>query len=433
MAVDTFQQSIWPAITPPPVSTTPLEGSTAADVALIGAGFLGLVTALRLAEAGVSVAVLEADEPGYGASGRNTGFVVPSLKSHIRPPDLAQIIGAERADRLFRLVGRSGSIVFDLCDRLGLKCDAERTGWLQPAHTADAARAIERSRDDWRALGREVEILSREETARAVGADGYHAAMLDRTGGQINPLAYARELARVLLERGGRLHGRSPVTGLDRREGRWRVATARGEVVADRVILTTNALVGGLVPTVDNSIIPVRVHQIATQRLSAEAQAEVLPDRSSCADTRRHTFAVRWSPDGRLITGGLVLPGPGELARAARFFTRRLERFFPRLGPIRAEHAWFGTIALTADSLPRLLSVAPGLDAAFACNGRGVALTTALGSDIASLVAGRTSEAEFVLPRLAPVPVPGRRFAPLARPLWLPWNSLRDRLETGRA
>ncbi len=430
--MDTFRQSVWSAITPPPVAAPPLQGGIKADVAVIGAGFLGLVTALHLAEAGVSTVLLEADEPGFGASGRNTGFVVPSLKSHLRPSDVARIIGAERAERLFRLVGRSGSIVFDLCDRLGLACNAERSGWLQPAHSVDAVRIIERSRDDWRSLGREVEILTREETARAIGTDGFLAAMLDRTGGQINPLAYARELARVLVEKGGRLHCASRVTALDRRQGRWHVTTAGGQVETDRVILTTNALVGRLVPEVDDSIVPVHVHQIATQRLPVEVQAEVLPSRSCCADTRRHTFAVRWSPDGRLVTGGLVLPGPGELGRAARFFARRLERFFPKLRRIHAEHVWAGTIAVTTDSLPRFFSVAPGLDAAFACNGRGIALTTALAAEIARLVTGRMSEAEFILPRLPPSRVPGRRFASLARPLWLPWNSLRDRLEAGR-
>ncbi len=433
MGIETFEQSVWSAITPPAVAAPPLEGAASADVVLVGGGFLGLITGLRLAEAGVSVIVLEADEPGFGASGRNTGFVVPSLKSHMRPADVARVIGAERAERLFHLVGRSGSIVFDLVDRLKLDCQAERTGWMQPAHTADAMRIVERGRDDWRTFGREVDVLDASETARAIGCDGYLGALFDRSGGQINPLAYARGLARALVAAGGRLHAHSRATRLERNGARWTVSTDRGEVAADRVILTTNALVGKLSPAVDASMIPVRGHQIATQRFGPEEQARIMPARQCVADMRRHTFAARWSPDGRLLTGGLVLPGPGELARAARFFARRIESFFPGLGPIRAEHVWFGTIAVTTDSLPRFLSVAPGLDAAIACNGRGVAMTTALAGEIAGLLAGRTREEDFILPRQVPAKLPWRRFAPLARPLWLPWNTFRDRIESGRA
>ena len=150
-----------------------------------------------------------------------------------------------------------------------------------------------------------------------------------------------------------------------------------------QVLFTTNALIGRFMPELADSIVPARAHQIATQIFPEDVRKRVIPERNPIADTRRHTFAVRWSPDGRLVTGGLMLAGPRLAERTARTFTKRLERFFPDIGRVKAEFIWNGVIAVTTDSLPRFISLGPGLDAVIGCNGRGVALTTALGRDIA--------------------------------------------------
>ncbi len=430
MAAETFHRSLWSALTPVAAEHPPLSGTIEADVAIVGAGFLGLSTAVHLAESGARVALLEADEPGFGASGRNTGFVVPSLKTAFGPADVSALLGPA-GDRLTALVGQSGDTVFETIRRLGIDCSAEQTGWLQPAHTAAVMKVLEQRQRDWAALGRTVDLLDAAATAQKMGTKGFHGALFDRTGGQINPLAYARGLARAAVGAGVALHARSRVTGIGRAGGRWMVSTSSGSVTAGRVLLTTNALIGALEPSVAGAIIPVRVHQIASQILPAEAHAEILIGRSPAADTRRHTFAVRWSPDGRLMTGGLVMPGPAPLARATRIFTRRLEHFYPGLGPIRTDHVWSGVIAATLDSMPRFMALAPGLDAAIGCNGRGIALTTSLGKAIAGTYSGALSEADFPLPHAPPQPVPGRLVAQYGPAVWLPWSNWRDRMESG--
>ena len=245
-------------------------------------------------------------------------------------------------------------------------------------------------------------------------------------------MAYARGLAAAAQRRGVSVHAASRVERIERRGSRWLVSTAHGRVTAERVLLTTNALVGRLAPTVDGSLIPVQVHQIATRPLSAELRASIMPGRSPVADTRRHTFAVRWSPDGRLVTGGLVLPGPGRRERAMRYFSRRLERAFPAAAPIRADYVWSGVIAATLDSLPRFMSLEPGLDAVLGCNGRGIALTTALGRAVAALYGGDLGLDEFPLPHLPPKPVPAGPLTRHGPMVWLPWSDLRDRLEIGK-
>lgn len=426
--------SLWAALSPPPPDMPPLAGDARADVAVVGGGFLGLSAALHLAEGGAAVVLLEAETAGFGASGRNTGFVVPALKATLGPDDVRRAIGPGHADRLVDLVGGSGRALFDLIARLGIECSAEQIGWLQPAHTAAAARVLETRASEWHATGRgDVRLLDAAETAVRLGTAGYHAALLVPTGGQVNPLALARGLAAAAIRAGARVHAATPVTALDRGPGTgWTVRTARGAVVADRVLLATNALVGALVPAVRDALIPVRAHQFASVPLSPAARADILPGRSPASDTRRHTFAVRWSPDGRLMTGGVVTAGPGARGRAARSFARRLAIFYPAHAPFAAGHVWEGTIAVMPGTLPALMSVAPGLDAAIGCNGRGVALTTALGARLAAHALGRASDADLPLPFRPPTRAPGRFFASIGPSVWLPWSELRDRIETGR-
>ena len=283
------------------------------------------------------------------------------------------------------------------------------------------------------ALRGDVRLLDADETASLLGTPGYPAAILVPSGGQINPLAYARGLARAAIAAGAAIHSGSRVVSIARAAGGWSLGTGQGSLRADRVVLATNALVAALCPAVRDAVIPVRVHQIATARLGEGAGAAILPGQMPASDTRRHTFAIRWSPDGRLVTGGLVIGGPGAERRAARKFTARLSAFFPGHGPYRAEHVWSGVIAVLPTSLPALFSVAPGLDAAIGCNGRGVALTTAMGRELARHYAGQLAAADLPLPFRPPAPAPNRRLASIGPSLWLPWSELRDRLDTGRA
>jgi glycine/D-amino acid oxidase-like deaminating enzyme len=429
MLPETFHRSLWSALSRPGLNRPELEQDLHCDVLVIGAGLLGLSTALHLGESGVKVALLEAQEVGFGASGRNTGFVVPSLRSALGPASLTNKLGAVHGERLGNLVGASGSTVFDLIRRLGIDCQAEQTGWLQPAHSPLMGEILHRRYSEWRERGQQLQYLSARQTYEKCGISGYHGALFIPSGGQLNPLAYARGLACSCVERGVELYEHTSVTSFAQRGAGWHAQTPKGSVLADRVLLTTNALIGELVPEVAASIIPARVFQIATQSFNEAEQAHILPTRSPVADTRRHTFAIRWSPDGRLITGGLVLPGPARLQRAQHVFARRLATLMPGKVKMETPFVWTGVIAATLDSLPRFMAVAPGMDAAIGCNGRGVALTTSLGKEIARFYSSGMPEGGFVLPHSKPKPVPMHWFAKAGPNLWLPWSDLRDRIE----
>jgi glycine/D-amino acid oxidase-like deaminating enzyme len=428
-----LDQTLWSAISPASPSVPSLSEETQTDIVIIGGGFLGLSTALYLAEASISTVVLEAEEFGYGASGRNTGFVVPSLKMTMGIEDLAERLGPNFGERLLALVGESANTVFELIRRHAIDCNPEQNGWIQAAHAHEIVPILKRRGAEWRARGHDVELLTDEATARAIGSTAFKAALFFASGGQLNPLAYARGLARACLQNGARLFQQSPALAIEAQGENWLLRTPHGSVRASRVLLTTNALVGRLMPEMADSIIPVRVHQIATEPLGEAVRRDILSGRVCAADTRRHPFVARWSPDNRLLTGGLVMQGPASLARARAKFTKRLATFFPDHAPFSASFVWNGIIAVLPDSLPRLIRLRPGIEAAIGCNGRGIALTTALGGALAGRYAGRLTDNELPLPFIRPKKIPFRYLTGIVPSLWLPWSEAIDWLAARRS
>ncbi|SDI31368.1 NAD(P)/FAD-dependent oxidoreductase [Alloyangia pacifica] len=422
--------ALWTHLAAPAPDLSPLQGARNADLLVIGGGFLGLSSALHAAEAGLSVVLIEAQGPGFGASGRNTGFVVPSLKSALGPAEVEAALGQPHSERLLRLVAGSGDAVFGLIDRFGMDVATARNGWLQPGHSAQAEAMLKGRLPALRAAGVAVDFLDRNEMLALTGLPALHGGLRVASGGQINPLSYARELARACVSTGVALHCDSPALRLERQGGQWRAETPGGSVTAPRVLLATNAMIGGLEPRMRDTIVPVKVYQVATQPLPTALRQRILPACAPVADTRRHTFALRWTEDNRLITGGMVAPLPGRHGLARRGFLARLRAFIPDCPPLRAEHVWTGTIAATLDALPRVTELAPGLVGVIGCNGRGVALTTALGRDLGPWLAGASDAEALPLQVTPPRPIPMARLSGLGPHLWLPWSSLRDRLDS---
>jgi len=419
--------TLWHATTPQPAPRPGAASGETTDMAIVGGGFLGLSCALHLAQAGVSVRVFEAQRIGGGASGRNAGFVVPHF-SRADPSMIRARLGADAGARLLDLVAQGGDMVFDLARRAGLGAQAEQVGWLQPAHSAAMAHALQARVRDWQALGRPVEWLDARAMAARSGMKIYHGALRDASGGMINPLAYALGLARLAEEAGAVLHEETPVTSVARKGSGWILHTANGPVQAGRVLLATNAETLGAARPLGRAVLPLTVHQIATTPLDSETVARIAPNREPASDTRTNIFTWRLDADNRLISGGMALVPFGAGTRMPQKILQRAVREL-RLPPeTRLAHAWQGIAGMTTDALPLLTEIEPGLIGAVGCNGRGVAFTTALGRALAQALA---KGSVLPLPSKPATPIPLRpvaRHAPalvLAKGLWSDARALR--------
>lgn len=377
-----------------------LQEDAVVDVIVVGAGYTGLSAALHLAERGRRVRVLEAADIGWGASGRNNGQVIPGLKHD--PGTIRAMLGDEAGGRLVAWAGQAPDEVFALIERHRIDCAPVRNGWIQPSLTRRGREAGERRCGEWRTLGADVASIDPAMLADMLGTDAYCAGWIDRRGGSIQPLSYARGLAHAAVGAGATIHARTTVRHISHVAGHWQVTAVSGRRLrATRVILATGAYGGKATGALARSYVPVRTAQIATRPLPPSILARILPGRQVASDTRRLLTSFRISPDGRLVMGGAgATAGTNDRALAGRL-RGEAGKLFPFLRPEDWSMAWSGYFAVTTDHLPHIHEPEPGLLAALGCNGRGIAISTAMGR----LLATRILEGEQVSTPLPATPV----------------------------
>lgn len=372
------------------------DGSEQADIVVVGAGYTGLSAALHLAQRGIRVLVLDAHEPGWGASGRNNGQVVAALKHE--PHEIEARFGKERGGELIRVIGEGPDLVFGLIERYGMECAARRSGILTAAHSAASLSDLQRRVDVWVRRGAPLQLLSRAELESRSGTGFYVGGCLDPRGGAINPLGYARGLAAAVLQEGGQIRQKARVRSILRTGSGWRVDLDRGSVSASRVILGTNGYTDDLWPGLKKTFLPARTPQLVSKPLRDNVRKSILPDGQIMSDTRYLTVGVRMHPDGRLHLGG-----GGGTAGADRFalyeqLPKEARALYPQLGDIEWEYRWSGFMAMTPDRYPRLFELAPEVAAALGYSGRGICTATIMGRELARWASGEAPIERLVLP-----------------------------------
>jgi glycine/D-amino acid oxidase-like deaminating enzyme len=419
--------SLWAATAPPPPGTSALLGETRADLCVVGAGYTGLSAALHAAEAGLTVVVLEAAEIGWGASGRNNGQVIPTL-SRLDPDDIVAAVGADKGEPFVALIRDSASLVFDLIRRHDMQAEAAQNGWVQPAHRESRLRVSERRVAQWGRRGAPVELVDRARMAQIAGTGHWHGGWLNRSGGRINPLGFARGLAHAAARAGARIFTQSPAQTLSRDGTQWKVATPRGHVLADKLVLATHAYSNDLWPGLRTEVVPVRSYQMATAPVSDNVLKTILPEGHALSDTRGDLYFYRFDANGRLVTGGALMIGAGYDQRIRSRIAERAARVYPQLGAPTFDYLWHGYIGVNQDRIPHVHELAPGVYAWTGCNGRGVALATAIGREFARAAAGVPMK-ELPLP-LSPVkPIAAHGLAKLLAPMAVGlfrWRDARD-------
>jgi glycine/D-amino acid oxidase-like deaminating enzyme len=403
-----------------------------ADVAVVGAGYGGLATALELRRAGTDVVVIEANEFGSGASSRNGGAVSGGINlgkglSGRRGADrdeIAREAAAMRADAADSLL-----LLEEIIAREGIDCCYERRGRFvgayTPRHYDDLARKLDALNRD---AGSDAYMLTKARQHEEIASDFYYGGMVVRRSGKLHPALYCKGLLDACRRHGVTLCARTRVTRIARRPEGFLMRTERGEVAAREVVIATNGYTGDVTPALKRRVLPVASHIIATEELAPELAANLIPNGKTISDTPRVLTYYRMSPDGRrVLFGGRARFTQVSPQVSVPALHRMMVERFPQLARVRVTHAWTGNVAFTFDFLPHM-GRHDGMHYLLGCNGSGVAMMTYLGTQTARKILGGANRVSALDEREFPT-MPLYRGNPWFLPLVGGYYRLRDRLD----
>lgn len=374
-----------------------LETDVAADVVVVGGGYMGLSAALHAAEGGASVVLLETQQPGWAASGRNAAQVCPFFYG-AKPPKILKAHGAELGGRINRLIAGSGRLVWNLIEKHGINCMPRPTGHLVVRRNKKSLAGEIETATQGQPFGLKFRVIERLELSKYVISDRYAGGVHYTDGGLIQPLSFARGLAIAAANAGAAIYGDSTVRSFEREGRGWKVRTKCGSVTAKCVIFGTGAYLDpGLVPELAAASYPILAAGLISHPLPDKGRS-FLPFPGPIVDLDdQAVFGPALDTESRLMMSVIVSGNDRTLEKIASVADRRLQKAFPQLGKVAWERHWFGRFVATADHLPRVIRLRDGMYGGTGDNGVGITYGTSTGRELARLALG-ASELDIDLP-----------------------------------
>ncbi|WP_174146910.1 FAD-binding oxidoreductase [Leisingera sp. ANG59] len=377
-----------------------LEGETVSDVAIIGGGFTGLSAALHLAESGTSVALLEAETPGWGASGRNGGFCCLG-GSKLSGSAMRRLFGSSAAGTYEASEKAAVHLVHELLSNRGIAADTHSRGETQLAHSEKAARRLSAQAKELQRTGEEVEFLTRHQLSDQGLNGSFHAALTKPEGFALNPRKYLFGLAAAAGKAGARLFQNSPALSVKQAAGGYKLKTNKGELRASNVVIATNGYSSEDLPGwLAGRYMPAQSTVMVTRPLTEnDLQAQGWFSHQMAYDTRNLLHYFRLMPDRRFLFGmrGGLVASPRAEAGIRRKLRQNFEAMFPEWRNVATTHCWSGMVCLSRNLVPFIGAVPdrPGMYAGLCYHGNGVAMGSFAGRILSDLVQGRKPELPY--------------------------------------
>jgi gamma-glutamylputrescine oxidase len=377
--------SYYRATATPYVPYAPLQGQHETRIAIVGGGYAGLNTALGLAERGVrDVVLLEREQVGFGASGRNGGFVFGGYS--LGEQALLDQLGEQRARALFNLTTAAVERIRERVKKYAIDCDMVDQGVIWANWFRDPGVLRKRQQLLADHFDTHWDWLPQQELRERVRSERYYDGLYERNALHLHPLNYAIGLAAAAAGQGVRVHEDSGVWRLRREGTRWRLSTAQGELLADQVVLACGGYLAGLQKKIDRAILPIATYVMATEPLGDRLD-ECLQSRAAVYDSRFAFDYYRPLPDTRLLWGGRISVRNRSPHAVQRLLGHDLLRVFPQLKGVKIDYAWSGLMSYARHQMPQIGSNGEGLWWAQAFGGHGVAPTCAAGELLAAAIA----------------------------------------------
>jgi gamma-glutamylputrescine oxidase len=362
-----------------------LEGDISTEVCVVGGGLAGLATALGLRERGVDVVLLESRRVGWGASGRNGGFVGSGYS--LPAERLIDRVGLPRAREIFKLSQDAVILIRDRIERYAMDCGPIVDGALNVSWFNDRDSVL-RTRDFLAEnFDEQREFWPRERVRENLRSNRYYDALFSDRKFQFHPLNYSRAMAAAAESRGAIVHEGSPVTGLDGSGAEKTVHTAGGRVRANQVVMACGGYMDGFHRRLSAAVVPVATYVIATEPLGGERLGSAINVPYAISDNRFSSDYYRALADTRILWGGRISARRSEPARLAVFMLADLLKVYPQLDGVKVESAWYGLMSYAVHKMPQIGQLSPGLWYAMGFGGSGMGTTTVAGELVSSAIA----------------------------------------------
>jgi gamma-glutamylputrescine oxidase len=408
------------------LSFPPLQGEVSADVCIIGGGYTGLSSAIHLRKAGYSVALLEANKIGWGASGRNGGHVGTGQRAD--QETLEKLVGLDHAKALWQLGLEAVDTVCDLVSEFQIDCEL-KTGNLHVASKAkeqpwliEEAEHLQKVYDY-----QHIRYVDSSELADMTSGQGFHGGVLDEGSRHLHPLNYALGLAKAADTLGAELYEGSRV--LSYTEGHQVcVKTDSGTVKSKYLVLACNGYLEKLEPRTAGRIMPINNYMLATEPLPEALARRLIRDDTSMSDSLFVIDYWKLSADNRMLFGGGESYSRRFPADIGNFVRKYMLRIYPELETTRIDYGWGGTLAITLNRMPDFGRLSSQVFYAHGYSGHGVPTATLAGKLLAEVIAGSAERFDVM------ASVPSRTFPGGTLLRWpglvagMLFYSLRDRL-----
>ncbi len=425
------EKNYWATTVALPTFAAVPELPDAVDVAVIGGGFCGLSAARTLAKRGVSVAVLEAETFGWGASSRNGGMVLTGMK--LPAPTLIRRYGIETVRKMYAASLETIDCVEQIVREEKIDCNFSRCGHLEvackQAHFDGYEETAALTR---REFHHELRIIPKSELRAEIGSDIYFGGMVDETSAGLNPARYVTGLASAAQRAGARLFDGTRVTSVEpeTKNGarKFRVITPNRTLTAREVILASGAYTTEATPALRKKIIPIGSYIIATEVLPADLARELSPRNRMIYDSKHFLYYYRLTPDNRMLFGGRAAFFPeteNTVRQSVEILRWGMVDVYPQLRDAKVEFVWGGTLDFTLDVMPHAGKI-DGMYFAAGFAGHGVAAATWFGAKLARQICGEPNDIPFDGIKFPVAPIGLRSGNTWALPLAGAWYRILD-------
>ncbi|WP_444997932.1 NAD(P)/FAD-dependent oxidoreductase [Aliikangiella sp. IMCC44359] len=408
-----------------PISFPSLEQNVETETCIIGGGYAGLMTAMSLIERGhKNLIVLEKNLVGWGASGRNGGFVFGGYS--LGPSALVKQVGEKSARNLYQLTTAAVDLIRQRVTKYKIDCDLIDSGVIWANWFKDQQRLFKEQAFMQRIMGVNWKYFSPEELSELVISSRYQGGLFEKNAMHFHPLNYAQGIARQISLSGGKVFEQTEVLKIEIQQTQKYVETYAGKVYCKNIVVAGGGYINGLCPPVARSILPIATYVMTTEKLN-EKMGELLNTQAAIYDNRFAFDYYRPLKDSRILWGGRISASTKTPKNLSAQMKSDLLKVFPQLNDIKIDYAWDGWMAYARHQMAQIGQLQSGVWYSIGFGGHGVGPTTAAGEIVASAIVEQDERYKLFKPW--GLPWNGGAFGPIAAQVSYWWYQLKDQLQ----